>query len=476
MPKTQNELNQSLLKAVEADDVPAIKAAIQEGADIRFRAYADYTLLHVAAVLGKVNSIRALVKIDPKLMNQRDSSQARPLATAASNGKTESIKTLVELGDSVNIIDKTDTPPLLSAYKAGQLESYKILLALGAVVFFDIASSINPAFKSLTELAEDVEKIIFSEQPDNNELYQAEEDKAFIDQRLLHYLLNHGLNSPSFLNWVQANHAFSDEFKAKIQEITKIALHVRAVIHLKPISEEILSLGLSPEEERQVAMHLKPRFEMGLLGEIGMKKLHTHLKDKPYLKRCIDATIQQMPDFGPSQQGFDALYSQVNEQAGICLGALTQLAMPHFFPTEIPPSQLATAAQNFSGSSPINRTKEFMEMLLEFCGTPLNAFEFYLANRLEDFIATVKAEACNLDYLIKALESSSPLCLSRKTGAEIQKWLLELKELQKTQETSQARDLESSPHLAAQQVFSGSGGAAGGSASASSNKYAMGPQ
>lgn len=120
-----------LKDAVEDNDLHAVHAAIQAGADVNeTRSYRGHVLL-AAARHGNVEIVRLLLDAgaDPNVCHDTN---ANPLAHAAIQGHTEIVRLLIARGANVNTRDKTGNTPLSWAVKMGRTATIDALRQAGA--------------------------------------------------------------------------------------------------------------------------------------------------------------------------------------------------------------------------------------------------------------------------------------------------------------------------------------------------------
>ncbi|MCF6808536.1 ankyrin repeat domain-containing protein [Thiotrichales bacterium 19S9-12] len=122
--------NLLLLKAIEANDLAAVKIAIKYGANVNHKGQNDITPLHLASVLGYKEVVRYLLdkNADPNVHNQIDSDT--PLHTAAYHGHTEIIDLLINNKTPANLdaCNNHDQLPIDVARSENQNNAVRLLL------------------------------------------------------------------------------------------------------------------------------------------------------------------------------------------------------------------------------------------------------------------------------------------------------------------------------------------------------------
>src|SRR3989304_543697 len=89
------------------------------------------TPLHIAAARGDINAVKALLEQRADV-NKRDKNSSTPLHEAASKGHANIVRLLIEKGADVNAKSKVGHSPLHLAAFAGSLESVRLLVEKGA--------------------------------------------------------------------------------------------------------------------------------------------------------------------------------------------------------------------------------------------------------------------------------------------------------------------------------------------------------
>jgi ankyrin repeat protein len=131
--KTQEELDGSVLEAVAAGNVDALKSALDAGADINTKAAGGVSALLLAANTDYRDVTALLVErgADPKA--EADNGYTPLLATAL-GGDNELLELMMEHGVGVNDANSLGLTVLQAAATAGQLETARFLIERGAEV------------------------------------------------------------------------------------------------------------------------------------------------------------------------------------------------------------------------------------------------------------------------------------------------------------------------------------------------------
>jgi ankyrin repeat protein len=130
--KTQEELNALLAAAVEKGDAAEVTRLIGDGADTNSRDEADMPLIISAAGLGNQDIVRALAEAGADINTMEDSVGFTPLSMAAYVNDVDMVKLIGKLGGDPNLHKERYMPALFTAAENGQTELVKTLVTLGA--------------------------------------------------------------------------------------------------------------------------------------------------------------------------------------------------------------------------------------------------------------------------------------------------------------------------------------------------------
>lgn len=123
-----------LIAAVKAGRVDAIRALIQDGADIDAVVAGDGTALIAASRAGDLGIVNALLRLGADV-GQAAHGDGNPLIMAASRpGNLEVVERLIDAGADVNAIVTDDETPLINAARSGDLRIVESLVEHGADV------------------------------------------------------------------------------------------------------------------------------------------------------------------------------------------------------------------------------------------------------------------------------------------------------------------------------------------------------
>lgn len=126
----------SIVKAAARKGQPRILRALHtHGADVDARDKGNYTALHHAAMLGKPDSISALVEAGADVNATNPDNGCTALHWAARNGHSKAMVALLRHGSNVNVQDDEGRTPLhraCSVDDARAAEAAELLLIWGA--------------------------------------------------------------------------------------------------------------------------------------------------------------------------------------------------------------------------------------------------------------------------------------------------------------------------------------------------------
>ena len=122
-----------LIDAVKQVDVPAVRALIKSGADVRTPEGDGATALHWAAHRDSIELVRLLLDAGASAQAVNDLG-ITPLHLAAANGNASTLKLLLDRRANVNAVSSAGVTPLMEAIRNGSVDSVRVLLANGADV------------------------------------------------------------------------------------------------------------------------------------------------------------------------------------------------------------------------------------------------------------------------------------------------------------------------------------------------------
>lgn len=120
-----------LLRAVQDNDLPALQRALATGASVNATESARRTALMQAASLGRLDMARVLVEYGAEV-SLRDVDGMTALHYAAENGHTPVVTFLLERGAAADPPSGTGLTPLMLAARGGHTSTVRELLAAGA--------------------------------------------------------------------------------------------------------------------------------------------------------------------------------------------------------------------------------------------------------------------------------------------------------------------------------------------------------
>jgi len=120
-----------LLRAVQDNDLPALRSALATGASVNATESARRTALMQAAALGRVDMTSVLVEYGAEV-SLRDVDGMTALHYAAENGHASVVAFLLEQGAAADPPSRTGLTPLMLAARGGHTGIVRDLLAAGA--------------------------------------------------------------------------------------------------------------------------------------------------------------------------------------------------------------------------------------------------------------------------------------------------------------------------------------------------------
>ncbi|GFR99598.1 ankyrin repeat protein [Elysia marginata] len=128
------------LLAARQGYVRCLQFLVESGADLSITSAAGETILMVAAVNNRVNSVRYLIHhLSPSLLDHKDKTGKTALmvaasASGASKGRLQCLDLLVEAGAELDVQDQKDFTALMLAIKARNTATAMFLIRHGALV------------------------------------------------------------------------------------------------------------------------------------------------------------------------------------------------------------------------------------------------------------------------------------------------------------------------------------------------------
>ena len=120
-----------LIDAVKAGNREAVRALLQQGADVNAAEADGSTPLHWAAQAADVEGVRALLAAGAKA-DVANRNRITPLSLAALTGSRRIVEALVQAGADVNAVLPQGQTALMMAARAGHVEAVDVLLSHGA--------------------------------------------------------------------------------------------------------------------------------------------------------------------------------------------------------------------------------------------------------------------------------------------------------------------------------------------------------
>lgn len=126
------ELNKELIEAIVSGDLRAVESLLTKGAGSNAKGEYGETPLGVAATYGRADVIRLLVESDVDI-NSKDGDGHTALMIGSLQEQLKAVQTLLDLGADVNVKDN-ETGWTALHYGVGHTEIVRTLLATGAEV------------------------------------------------------------------------------------------------------------------------------------------------------------------------------------------------------------------------------------------------------------------------------------------------------------------------------------------------------
>ena len=109
-----------------------IELLIEHGCDVNKKNDRGYIAIHFAALQGRTDTVKILLRAGSKFDPQTEDTKNTPLAFAANGGLLETMKVFLPLGCNVNNVDKDKDTPIHYASYYGMKEGVKLLIEHGA--------------------------------------------------------------------------------------------------------------------------------------------------------------------------------------------------------------------------------------------------------------------------------------------------------------------------------------------------------
>lgn len=122
-----------LVDAVKDGDVPAVRALIKSGADVRAPEGDGATALHWAAHRDSIELVRVLLDAGASVRAANDLG-VTPLHLASANGNAVLMRLLLDKRADVNAAAESGVTPLMEAARSGSVDAVRLLIAQGADV------------------------------------------------------------------------------------------------------------------------------------------------------------------------------------------------------------------------------------------------------------------------------------------------------------------------------------------------------
>ena len=122
-----------LIDAVRQGDVPAVRALIKSGADVRQPEGDGATALHWAAHRDSIELVKLLIDAGAAVQAANDLG-VTPLHLASANGNAATITLLLQKRANANAATAAGVTPLMEAARSGNVDAVRVLLANGADV------------------------------------------------------------------------------------------------------------------------------------------------------------------------------------------------------------------------------------------------------------------------------------------------------------------------------------------------------
>lgn len=123
-----------LADAAMNGDTAAVRALLQQKADVTGRQGDGSTALHWAAYRDDAAMVRALLAAGADIKAKTRVGDITPLFMSAKNGNAEVLGLMLKAGADVNSTDAVGTTPLMLAAASGKIDGVKVLLDAGAKV------------------------------------------------------------------------------------------------------------------------------------------------------------------------------------------------------------------------------------------------------------------------------------------------------------------------------------------------------
>ncbi|PIQ24039.1 hypothetical protein COW36_05840 [bacterium (Candidatus Blackallbacteria) CG17_big_fil_post_rev_8_21_14_2_50_48_46] len=119
--------NENLLQAVKTGNIPALQAALAQGASPHAQDATGKSALNMSIQSGKIESVQVLLEAGAEL-NPRDSRAVSPLMLATAMGQTEIVKILLAKGADPQAVNPAGASLIETAALLGHGEIFKLFL------------------------------------------------------------------------------------------------------------------------------------------------------------------------------------------------------------------------------------------------------------------------------------------------------------------------------------------------------------
>ena len=157
----------SLSEAVRLNDIPRIKALLEDGADVNATDELGECPLHIAAVRGYLQAATMLVAKGADV-NAGDVRGLTPLHAAAWSGSNEIVALLIDRGADINARDEDGVTPLHAAALAGRNGTAALLISKGADVNVKNEEGMTPLHAAVLAGDRDTVALLIAEGADVN--------------------------------------------------------------------------------------------------------------------------------------------------------------------------------------------------------------------------------------------------------------------------------------------------------------------
>lgn len=126
-PQGEFESKLQIVSAVKRKDMSALRALLEQGADVNVPEGDGATALHWAAYWDDLETVSRLISAGANV-NAVNDLMVTPLALASANGNAAIVEVLLRVGADPNAAGKTGVTPLMEASRTGSLAAVRALL------------------------------------------------------------------------------------------------------------------------------------------------------------------------------------------------------------------------------------------------------------------------------------------------------------------------------------------------------------